>query len=188
VREERVVKGRHRADLVWRFQYADEAAGHVPSALATLEDVCGRGVRDSEDGSGVPLAEARIAARERAARIDAALRSLRQKPVSLARVLARRYGVVEAAAATCGVLRENAAVAAMTPEAAECFARVVGAPPRARSHDVRDWLGATCGRAQAREASGADTVAIDEVRRAAEAIVAEAESAYEAAAERARAE
>ena len=158
------MKGRHQADLVWRFQYAEEAVALPPSAPSVTAD-------------------AWLAARERAARIDAALGKLRTKPVSLVRVLARRYGVVEALATTCGVLRENAAVAAMTPEAAECFQRVFGASPRARSHDVRDWLGAMCARIQAREASGADTVAIDEVRRAAEAIVAQAEAAYEAAAE-----
>ena len=99
------------------------------------------------------------------------------------RILRARYGLTEPLPDIRRVLREHAPVAAMTLEAAESFERVTGKPPRPRSRDVHDWIAVVCARIGMREATGADTVAIDEVRRAAEAVLREAEDAYEAAAE-----
>jgi hypothetical protein len=147
---------------VWRFQFAEEQIG-------------------------ASFLEERLSAKERATRIDAALRRLPARPENLARVLRARYGVTELLPDIRGVFREHAPIAAMTLEAAECFERATGRAPRPRSRDVRDWIGAMCARIGKREATGADTVALDEVRRAAEAVLREAEDAYEAAAEGARA-
>jgi hypothetical protein len=178
VRPERGVKARHQGDLVWRFQRAGEGVvAHGPSALAVL----------AGNGSGTSVAEARLGARERIERIDAALGRLRTRPVRLARVLFLRYGAVGAPPETRAILRENAAVATITPAAARWCTRIQGEPPRPRSHDVRRWLGAMCRRIAAREATGADTVAIAIVRRAAERLLAEAEAAYVAATEARRA-
>ena len=152
------MKARHQGDLVWRFQYAEE----------TVEAARG---------------EALLSARDRVARIDAALAKLPTEPVSFARALSLRYGPEEAPRETRIVLRENAALAAITLEATIGFERVGGAPPRAGSHDVDDWIAALCARIGKREATGADTVLLDEIRRGAEDLLREAESAYEAATE-----
>jgi hypothetical protein len=151
------LKGRHQADLAWRFQRAAEQLG------ATFLDE-------------------RVSVTERVTRIDAALARLRTRPVGLARVLRLRYGLGDALPDTRLVLRELAPVAALSLEARESYERVVRALPRPRSHDVRDWIEAICGRIGTREATGADSVAIDEVRRGAEMLLREAEDAYEEAA------
>ncbi|MGO8994464.1 MAG: hypothetical protein ACLQVI_14190 [Polyangiaceae bacterium] len=154
------MKGRHRGDLVWRFHMAEEEIGRVRGDLGEL-----------------------LEARDRVKQIDARLKTLRTRPISLARVLSRHYGAAEAPAQIRRVLHVHAAIATMTDEAAACFARTVGEAPRPRAIAVRRWLMALCRRIEAREASGEDTVAIDEVRRGAERLLIEAESAYEAAAE-----
>jgi hypothetical protein len=182
------VKARHRADLVWRFQHAEEQPEEVPSALAVLADACTRGSVVSGVDPGACAMEARVSARERVTRIDWALGRLRTKPVSLARVLRVRYRArAGGLSAIDAVLRGNAAVAPMTREAAALFAEEMGMVPRPRSHDVGMWLGVICLMVRARRASRADAMILEEIRRAAERLLGDAERAYEAVAERARA-
>jgi excisionase family DNA binding protein len=154
---------RHQGDLVWRCQHAAEQLDAVPGTHTAIE--------------------ARMGAQERRNRIDAALTRLRTGPVGLAQVLCSRYGSDESFPETRLVLRENAAVAPLTSEAIEWFVRTVGKPDEPTYRDVGDSLAALCKRVLAREASGPDTVVLDEIRRAAEALLAEAESAYEEAAD-----
>jgi hypothetical protein len=152
------LKPAHRADLVWRFQRASEAVSVLP---------------DDPD--------LRLELRERIHRIDRALAALPTSRVRLASVLSRRYGLAEVPADTRHVLRESAAVAELAPEAATELARALGRTRRRRSRDVREWLAALCRRIRAREAGGADLLALEEIRRGAEALVTRAERAYAAA-------
>jgi hypothetical protein len=75
----------------------------------------------------------------------------------------------------------------VTPSAAKWFTRREGKPPRPRSHDVHHWLAMLCLRFSTHVANSVDTMVIDEVRRDAEALLTEAETAYETIAERAHA-
>jgi len=179
------VRGRHQGDLVWRFQHADEQVRPVPSALAVLANICMRCSVISGGEASASISDVHLAAVERKGRIDTALGRLPTKPVNLARVLFLRYGGEEEYPESRLVLRENAGVAAIAPAAAKWFARREGKPPRPRSNDVRHWLASLCSRFSTHEANAVDTMVMDDVRRGADALLAEAESAYETAAEHA---
>lgn len=152
------MKAAQQAELIWRFRHAHEAIAALPN---------------------VP--DLRLEVRERIDRIDRALAALPTSRVRLASVLSRRYGLADAPADVRHVLRETAAVAELAPQAARELARSLGGTRRRRSGDVREWLAALCRRIRAREASGADLLALEEVRRGAEALVTRAERAYELA-------
>jgi hypothetical protein len=88
------VRGRHQADLVWRFQHANELARPVPSALAVLANICMRGTVIAGGEPSASISDVHLSAVERMERIDGVLARLPTKPVSLARVLFLRVSPV----------------------------------------------------------------------------------------------
>ncbi len=180
------MRGRHQSDLLWRFRVADHQMGGIPSSLEVLKKHWEMNGHGSGRGGGVGLlcTELQLNARDRARRIDRILARLPQKPIELARVLYLRYGLEEHRPSLREVLPNMAGVAAMTDTAKRACEKDRGKPPRPRSNDVITWLEALCNRVSTRKLVRDDFAVLADVRCDAEHLLVEAESAYEALADR----
>ena len=179
------MKGRHQADLVWRFRFADSQVRGVPSSFEIMrKHWLTNGASTSNIGGGFDTIDSQLTARERSGRIDRVLDRLPKKPISLARVLFLRYGLEEHVPSLAEVLPNVARIAAMTAAAKEACERHRGAPARPRSNDVVHWLEGLCNRVAVRALRDDDLAVLADVRAECEQLLIDAESAYESLAER----
>jgi hypothetical protein len=180
------VKARNQADLIWRFQVADEQMSGVPSSLEVLRShwLNNGACSATKNNVGVGVTDRQMAARDRANRIDRVLSRLREKPVSHARVLYHRYGPEEHQPSLCEVLPFMSGIAAMTPAARRACERDRKQPPRPRSNDVLRWLEQLCHRISKRRPVRDDLAVLCDVRCEAERLLIDAENEYDAWAER----